>query len=83
MPRAGVIRWRLAGFREVRESPEVARLIQTHVDRVLAEVGTEDYAGGVEQGATRLRGFVVTTTGDSIRDESENHTLLRALTRGG
>lgn len=41
----------------------------------------EDYAGGVNPGRRRSRGYVVTTSWKSMRDEARNHTLLRALAK--
>jgi hypothetical protein len=80
--KAGTIKWNLKGFEEIRRMPEVEDLLQAEVSRVLAEVNG-DYDGGVESGASRSRGFVVTTSGDAIRQESEEHTLLRAISSGG
>jgi hypothetical protein len=39
----------------------------------------DDYDGGVNPGRRRSRGFVVTTSWKSIRDEARDHVLLRAL----
>lgn len=41
----------------------------------------EDYAGGVDPGRRRSRGYVVTTSWKAMRDEAKNHTLLRALAK--
>ena len=38
-----------------------------------------DYAGGVNPGRHRSRGYVVTTSWRSMRHEARDHTLLRAL----
>lgn len=79
--RGGSIRWNLKGFEEVRRMPGVEDRLQAEVSRILGSLDG-DYEGGVEPGASRSRGYVVTTSGDSIRDEAENHTLLRALGGG-
>ena len=76
-----LIRWNVSAFEEIRRSPAVNARLQQEVSRILGQVG-EGYAGGVEAGATRSRGYVVTTTGEAIRDNAENHTLLRALGGG-
>lgn len=85
MPKVGKIRWNLDGFEEIRRSRETNRVLDEEVKRVLGEVGDFDevnYAGGVEEGSTRSRGYVVTISGKAIHDEAENHTLLRALGGG-
>lgn len=85
MPQNGKIKWRRAGFEEIRRSPETASLLNKEVDRVMSAVGGHegDYQGGVEHGKTRLRGYVVTRSAAAIRRESRDHTLLRALSAGG
>lgn len=83
MPKAGTIRWNVKAFEELRRLPEVEDVLQGEVSRILGEVGDGDYAGGVEPGSSRSRGYVVTTSGDAIRAEAEDHTLLRALSNGG
>lgn len=82
MPKAGTIKWNLKGFEEIRRMPEVEDLLQAQVSRILGEV-SGDYAGGVEPGSSRSRGYVVTASGDAIRQEAEDHTLLSALAGGG
>lgn len=82
MPRAGTIRWNISAFREIRQSPGVRALLEEQVGRVLSTVGDVDgaeYAGGVEPGRTRARGYVVTVSPDAMEDEVEDHTLLRAI----
>lgn len=86
MAKAGTIKWNRSAFEEIRRTPEVNRVLEEEVKRVLGEVDDfsgEHYAGGVEDGATRSRGYVVTTSGEAIAAEAEDHTLLRALTAGG
>lgn len=79
MARKARIKWRREAFAEIRTSPEVDAALQTVVGAILAEVGTDDYDGGVNPGRTRSRGYVVTTSHKAVRDESRSHTLLRAL----
>lgn len=74
------IRWNVSAFEEIRRSPEVDAALQAQVDRIISTTGhPEDYAGGVEPGKTRSRGYVVTKTYAGIRREAKEHTLLRAL----
>lgn len=80
------IRWNRAAFQQIRRSPEVERLLQETVNGVadrLPDLGDgAHYDGGVEPGASRSRGYVVTTSGAAIREEAETNALLRALTSG-
>lgn len=87
MAKAGAIKWNLKGFEDLRRSPAMARVLNEEVKAVLTAVqggdfGDDDYAGGVEPGRTRLRGYVVTASGKAIRREAEDHALLRALGGG-
>lgn len=75
------IRWNIRAFEELRRSPGVEARLQQEVDRVLGQL-PDGYEGGVESGATRSRGYVVTGDGDAARDNAENHSLLRALGGG-
>jgi hypothetical protein len=47
----------------------------------MAQVQGDDreYAGGVEDGRTRSRGYVVTANFEAIKDEAHKNLLLRAL----
>ncbi len=78
------ISWNLRAFEAIRRSPGVDAALRAKVDKVLAQVGP-GYVGHVEAGRTRSRGAVVTATGEAMRDNAENHTLVRALSniRGG
>lgn len=85
--KAGSVKWNPKGFEDVRRSPEVARLIESEVDKVVGKVydsdfGDGDYAHGVEHGRSRLRGFVVAASFAAIYRESTEKSLLRALGGG-
>lgn len=82
MGRPGQIRWNVRAFEALRRSPKVEAALEEHVQRILSRVGTDGYEGGVESGATRSRGYVVTTSAVAIADEAANHTLLRAFGGG-
>lgn len=72
------IRWNIAGFKATRNSPEMQRLLERKV-AAIADRLPDGYESGVEQGKTRLRGHVVTATGEAIEAESRDKNLLRAL----
>lgn len=75
------IKWNIAGFREVRKSPEVVDMLQDVVDDILDDLGRIDYEGNVRMGQTRARGGIRTATWDGIRENDEENTLLKALAR--
>lgn len=76
------IKWNLKAFEAIRRLPGVENELQSEVDRILAEVGTDGYDGGVGDGRSRSRGYVVTTTAKAVRAEHKSHKLLRALGGG-
>jgi hypothetical protein len=80
-PRLKRLTFNAEGFEQVRRSPEVEKELQAIVDEVMAQVqgGDREYAGGVEDGRTRSRGYVVTANFEAIKDEAHKNLLLRAL----
>lgn len=84
--RAGKISWNRDAFEQIRRSSEVDRLLQEVVNGIaerLPDLGEgEHYDGGVESGASRSRAYVVTTSGEAVREEADTHALLRALAAG-
>lgn len=78
------IKWNIHGFEELRRSAGVEAALKAEVEKIKGRAGgaSAGYAGDVEPGRTRSRGYVVTTTGDAIRREARDHTLLRALGGG-
>jgi hypothetical protein len=80
-PRLKGLTFNVEGFEQVRRSPEVEKELQAIVDEVMAQVQGDDreYAGGVEDGRTRSRGYVVTANFEAIKDEAHKNLLLRAL----
>lgn len=78
------ITWNIAGFKQLRKSPEMEALLQKIVDEMLNDLG-EGYEGDVELGRTRARAGVVTRTQQAKRDNARHNSLLRALAkaRGG
>jgi hypothetical protein len=82
MARPKRIKWNLPAFEEVRRMPGVDERLKAEVDRVINQLGNADYAGGVDKGRTRSRGYVVTTTFKAMLREHREHLLLKALGGG-
>lgn len=72
-------RWKMKGFEQIRRSGPVKERLQKEVDRVVSQVGSEGYAYGVSEGKSRSRGYVVTASYATKKDNAENYTLLRAI----
>lgn len=82
MARKALIVWKPGAFEAIRRAPGVNTALQGVVDDILEEVSDPldgGYAGGVEPGRNRSRGYVVTTTLKAMRREAKDHALLRAL----
>lgn len=78
------IKWNRNAFAEIRTSPETNAALKAIADDIREEVSDPldgGYASGVDPGRNRSRGYVVTTTLRAMRDESKDHTLLRALAK--
>lgn len=86
MARRVRIEWNIDAFQEIRRLPEVEAALQEQVDRILADVATGKYAdgyeGGVEDGKSRSRGYVLTKSYDAMLREHWDHALLKALGSG-
>lgn len=78
---AARIQWNRPAFEAIRRSPGVTAELSTHADRVASAAG-EGYLSVHGHGRTRNRAAVVTTTGDAMRDNARNNTLLRVLGSG-
>lgn len=72
------IKWNRPAFQEIRRSAPVTAELNKLVDDVLGRLSTPGYAGGVERGKSRSRGYVVTYDFEAILDNAENHSLIRA-----
>lgn len=74
------IRWRLAGFREIRTLSGVQAELDRRADAIATSAGP-GYVTSTRTSAGRGRARTAVITGDaaSIRDNARNHTLVRAL----
>ncbi len=72
------IKWRLAGFRELRLEPGVQNYIDQLASEIAARAG-EGYEASTWQGKNRARASVYTDTYAARYDTARNQTLLRAL----
>lgn len=75
------IKFRLAAFEELRRDRGVVADLQRRTNAVAASAG-DGYEPSVVHGATRVRGSVITATGDARLDNARHNTLLRALDAG-
>lgn len=76
------IRWNISAFEDIRRLPGVDAEVGRYVNDALAAAGTDKYAGGVEPGRTRTRGYIVTKNVEGILDHRRNLTLLRVIGGG-
>lgn len=79
------IKWRLAGFSELRNAPGVLEDLQDRADKIASAAGEgyESRPAEVRKGRTG-RGRAVVLTGDfaARRDNAKNNTLLKSLDAG-
>lgn len=75
------IRWRLAGFEEIRRLPKTKATLKSSADRIAAASG-EGFEALEGEGRTRSRASVVTTSVEAINSNRKNNTLLRNMDAG-
>lgn len=75
------IKWRLAGFRELRLEPGVIADLGERADAIASAAGP-GYEASTFAGKNRGRASVITADYDAIRDNARNQTLLRSLDAG-
>lgn len=75
------IKWRLAGFRELRLEPGVMADLGERAERI-ADAAGDGYEASTFEGKNRARASVITADFDARRDNAKNQTLLRSLDRG-
>ena len=81
------IKWRNDSLYEMRSLPKLVALLENIsgniADRANEQLDEEGYFTGSRQGARkpygRWRTSVVTGTGEAMRDDAKNNTLLREL----
>lgn len=76
------IKWKMAGFRKLRKSPEIAADVEQRARRIAAVAG-EGYEDSQVMGKTRARASVITATYKAQLDNAKHNTLLRSLNAGG
>lgn len=83
MARRVKIKWKSGVFRELRTLPEVQAELARRGGRIAAAAGDGyDSESGITGGRGRARTAVFTATGEAVRDNARNHSLLRALSAG-
>lgn len=76
------IKFDSAGFRAILTGGEVQADIASRIQRIESAAG-EGFEGSVTVGANRVRGSVVTASGEARREEAKNGTLSRAIGAAG
>lgn len=74
------MKWRRGAFADLRTIPAVMEHLHTEAEDMAARAG-EGYETsiGVTGGRVRGRAQVVTATPEAMRDNAQNHTLMRVL----
>lgn len=84
MAKQARIKFNLTAYRQIRRSAPVERMLGGKARQIANACGGDD-AGYYTQssiGATRARAVVIAGSGESIRDNATNNTLVKALDRG-
>ena len=76
------IKWNIKAFEQLRRSAGVKNRLKSEAESVARSAGS-GYVVNTGEGKTRSRASVITGDYDSIRDNSKNSTLLRALGNRG
>lgn len=77
-----ITQWRMAGFKEIRQSPGVLRLVEEVADAVAAECG-DGFVASPRIGRTRARALVYPDTRTARAVERRQARLLTVATRRG
>lgn len=75
------VKWRLAGFEEIRRLPKTKAELEKRAQRIADQAG-EGYEMRSGEGKTRSRASVVTTSMRAIVSNRKNNTLLRSMDAG-
>lgn len=68
-----------AGVRELLKSAEMEEVVGSYAGEILNRCGADGYVSDTKQMPTRVIAHVSTGDFESMRDNSENNTLLKAL----
>lgn len=75
------VKFRLRAFEEIRRSPDVVNELERRARAISLRAG-DGYEASVQQGRTRARASVITTTAEARLENARRNTLLRALDAG-
>ena len=75
------IKWKIAGFQELRRAPGVEADIRARAGRVAATAGA-GFEANVSSGRSRVRASVVTATDKAKRANAKSNRLLNSLDAG-
>ena len=78
------VKFNLAAYRQIRRSAPVERMLGGKARQIANACGGDDAGYFVQTSLTqtRARAVVIAGTGESIRDNATNNTLVKALDRG-
>lgn len=76
------IKWNIKGFQELRKSVGVQKRLDKEGDGIAASA-TGEYVVKTDVGRNRARTAVITADAETIRENSKNSALLRALNSKG
>lgn len=74
-------KWNIKGFKELRKSAEVQKRLEKD-GKSIASKAEGNYVVKTDAGSTRARTAVITEDIETIRANSKNNDLLRALGGG-
>ena len=76
------IKWRLKGFRELRQQPGVEADLDQRARRIAEAAGAGFDVLPAQMGRTRARRLVAPRTAKAISDNARHNTLIRSLDAG-
>lgn len=76
------IAWRLAGFRELRQSPGVEADLDRRAHRIAEAAGAGFGVLPAQMGRTRARRLVAPRTAKAVSDNARHNILIRSLDAG-
>ncbi|MFE3051601.1 hypothetical protein [Nocardia sp. NPDC059239] len=80
------VKFNFDAFEQIRRAPGVSADLKDRADAIAKEArersGEDGYTAEASRGHSRDRAAVITTTWQAIRDNADNHTLLKSMDAG-